>query len=123
MVDRLDVAILTRNYGLSGSVVMDDGDLVKIEVGGQMRPLTKSPLAGAQIVALCKEIAKPDSAAALDAGKPATMSFITDQGAFVIRAMVNNGKWHVVAKIDDRAEFKRLTGQFKAMELPPETVV
>jgi twitching motility protein PilT len=102
------------------SLVLDDGDLVKIEVGGQMRPLTKAPLAGAQIVALCKEIAKPEAAANLDAGKPATMSFITNDGAFVIRAMVNNGKWHIVAKIDDRAEFKRLTGQFKAMELPPE---
>jgi len=103
------------------SLVLDDGDLVKIEVGGQLRPLTKSPLAGAQIVALCKEIAKPEAAANLDAGKPATMSYITNDGAFVIRAMVNNGKWHIVAKIDDKAEFKRLTGQFKAMELPPET--
>ena len=103
------------------SLVLADGDLVKIEVGGQLRPLTKSPLTGAQIVALCKEIAKPDVAKNLDAGKPATMSYITNDGAFVIRAMVNNGKWHVVAAIDDKAEFKRLTGQFKAMDLPPET--
>src|SRR5687767_7723576 len=103
------------------SLVLADGDLVKIEVGGQMRPLTKSPLAGPQIVALCKEIAKPDAIKNLDAGKPATMSYITNDGAFVVRAMVNNGKWHVVAAIDDKAEFKRLTGQFKAMDLPTET--
>jgi twitching motility protein PilT len=103
------------------SLVLAEGDLVKIEVSGQMRPLTKSPLAGPQIVALCKEIAKPEAAKLLDAGKPATMSYITNDGAFVIRAMVNGAKWHVVAAIDDKAEFKRLTGQFKAMDLPPET--
>src|SRR5687767_3365065 len=103
------------------SLVLADGELVKLEVGGQMRPLTKSPLTGPQIVALCKEIAKPEAAKLLDAGKPARMSYITNDGAFVIRVMVNNGKWHVVAAIDDKAEFKRLTGQFKAMDLPPET--
>jgi twitching motility protein PilT len=116
--DKLLAAMVSNK---ADSLVLDDGDLVKVEVGGQLRPLTKTPLAGAQIVALCKEIAKPEAAANLDAGKPATMSYITNDGAFVVRAMVNNGKWHIVAKIDDRAEFKRLTGQFKAMDLPPET--
>src|SRR5207302_3563111 len=57
----------------------------------------------------------------LDANKPATMSHITGDGAFVVRAMLHGAKWHVVAKIDDHAEFKRQTGQFKAMDLPPET--
>ena len=116
--DKLLAAMVSNK---ADSLVLADGDLVKIEVQGQMRPLTKSPLAGAQIVALCKEIAKPDAVKNLDAGKPATMSYITNDGAFVVRAMVNNGKWHVVAAIDDKAEFKRLTGQFKAMDLPPET--
>src|SRR5687767_3006780 len=116
--DKLLAAMVSNK---ADSLVLADGDLVKIEVGGQMRPLTKAPLTGPQIVALCKEIAKPDVAKNLDAGKPATMSYITNDGAFVIRAMVNNGKWHVVAAIDDKAEFKRLTGQFKAMDLPPET--
>jgi twitching motility protein PilT len=116
--DKLLAAMVSNK---ADSLVLADGDLVKIEVGGQMRPLTKSPLAGAQIVALCKEIAKPDAVKNLDAGKPATMSYITNDGAFVVRAMVNNGKWHVVAAIDDKAEFKRLTGQFKALDLPPET--
>ena len=116
--DKLLAAMVSNK---ADSLVLADGDLVKIEVGGQMRPLTKSPLTGPQIVALCKEVAKADAAKNLDAGKPATMSYITNDGAFIIRAMVNNAKWHVVAAIDDKAEFKRLTGQFKAMDLPPET--
>ena len=118
--DKLLAAMVSNK---ADSLVLDDGDLVKVEVGGQMRPLTKSPLAGPQIVALCKEVASTEASKLLDAGKPATMSYITNDGAFVIRAMVNNAKWHVVAKIDDRAEFKRLTGQFKAMQLPPDAPV
>ena len=116
--DRLLTAMVTNK---ADSLVLEDGELVKVEVGGQLRALTKSPLANAQIVALLKEIASPDTQKLLDAGKPATVAYVTAEGAFVVRAMVNGTKWHVVAKIDDKAEFKRLTGQFRAMDLPPET--
>ena len=116
--DKLLAAMVSNK---ADSLVLEDGDLVKLEVGGQLRPLTKTPLAGAQIVALLKEIASADAAKNLDASKPATLSHVTGDGAFVIRAMLHGTKWHVKAEIDDRAEFKRLTGQFKAMDLPPET--
>src|SRR5687768_952531 len=82
--------------------------------------LTKSPLTNPQIVALLKEIATPDAQKNLDAGKPATVAYVTADGAFVIRAMINGAKWHVVARIDPESEFRRLTSQFKAMDLPPE---
>jgi twitching motility protein PilT len=116
--DRLLAAMVSNK---ADSLVLEDGDLVKVEVGGQLRPLTKTPLTGPQIVALLKEIASTEAQKNLDASKPATMSYMTGDGAFVVRAMLHGTKWHVVAKIDDRAEFKRLTGQFKAMDLPPET--
>jgi len=116
--DKLLAAMVSNK---ADALVLEDGDLVKLEVGGQLRPLTKSPLTGAQIVALLKEIASTEAAKNLDASKPATLSHITGDGAFVIRAMLHGTKWHVNAKIDDKAEFKRLTGQFKAMDLPPET--
>jgi twitching motility protein PilT len=116
--DKLLAAMVSNK---ADALVLEDGDLVKLEVGGQLRPLTKSPLTGAQIVALLKEVASTEAAKNLDASKPATMSYISGDGAFVIRAMLHGTKWHVNAKIDDKAEFKRLTGQFKAMDLPPET--
>jgi twitching motility protein PilT len=115
--DRL-LAAMVSNKG--ESLVLEDGDLVKVEVGGQLRSLTKSPLTGAQILALLKEVAPPEAQKHLEASKPATMSYATGDGAFVIRAMLHGTKWHVVAKIDDQAEFQRLTGQFKMPELPPE---
>ena len=117
--DRLLAAMVSNK---ADSLVLDDGDLVKIEVGGQLRPLTKTPLTGPQILALLKEIASAEAQKNLDASKPATMSHITGDGAFVVRAMLQANKWHVVAQIDDKAEFKRLTGQFKKLDnLPPET--
>jgi twitching motility protein PilT len=116
--DRLLTAMVTNK---AESLVLEDGELVKVEVGGQLRALTKSPLTNPQIVALLKEIASPEIQKQLDGGKPATIAYMTNEGAFVVRAMVNGSKWHVVARIDDKAEFKRLTGQFKLTDLPPET--
>jgi len=115
-LDRLLAAMVSNK---AVSLVLEDGDLAKVEVGGHLRPLTKSPLDGKQIVALCKEIASAEMQKLLDAGKPATISYVTNDGAFVVRATVIDAKWRVVAKIDDGAEIKRRTDQFKAMELPP----
>ncbi|MEX2153107.1 MAG: type IV pilus twitching motility protein PilT [Gemmatimonadaceae bacterium] len=116
--DRLLTAMVSNK---ADSLVLEDGDLVKVEVGGQLRPLTKTPLTGPQIIALLKEIGSTEAQKNLDANKPATMSYVTNDGAFIVRAMLHGTKWHVVAMIDDKAEFKRLTGQFKAVDLPPET--
>ena len=116
-LDRLLAAMVSNK---ADSLVLEDGDFVKVEVGGQLRPLTKTALTGQQIVALLKEIASPEAQKLLDASKPATMTYVTGDGAFVVRAMINGAKWHVVAKIDDHAEFKRRTGQFSQMNLPPE---
>jgi len=125
------VAELTAHFGLNHNAIRQHvaklvtAGLVREErapavllSGGQERPVTKA-LTAPQIVALLKEIASTEAAKNLDANKPATMSHVTGDGAFVIRAMLHGTKWHVNARIDDKAEFKRLTGQFKAMDLPP----
>jgi twitching motility protein PilT len=116
--DRLLAAMVSNK---ADALVLEDGDLVKVERGGQLRPLTKSPLSNQQIIALLKEIGSPDAQKQLEAGKPATIAYVTTDGAFVVRAMLHGEKWHVVAKIDDHQEFKRQTGQFKVGELPPES--
>ncbi|MGH7636840.1 MAG: PilT/PilU family type 4a pilus ATPase, partial [Gemmatimonadaceae bacterium] len=116
--DRLLSAMVSNK---AESLVLEDGELVKVEITGQLRALTKSPLTNPQIVALLKEIASPDAQKNLDSSKPTTIAYVTPDGAFLIRAMLNGAKWHVVARIDPESEFRRLTGQFKAMDLPPET--
>jgi twitching motility protein PilT len=116
--DRLLAAMVGNK---AESLVLEDGDLAKVEVAGQLRALTKSPVTNAQILALLKEIASPDAQKLLESNKPATISHVSGDGAFVVRAMLHGHKWHVVAKIDDHAEFQRRTGQFKLSDLPPET--
>jgi twitching motility protein PilT len=116
--DRLLAAMVSNK---AESLVLEDGELVKVEVSGQLRPLTKTPLTGPQILGLLKEIASPEAKKNLDSSKPATMAYVSGDGAFVVRAMLRGTKWYVEAKIDDHAEFKRQTGQFKKLDLPPET--
>ena len=84
--DRLLAAMISNK---ADSLVLSDGDLVKVEIGGQLRPLTKSPLTAPQILALLKEIGSPESVKLLDAGKPATLTYVSGDGAFVVRAMLN----------------------------------
>src|ERR671935_1177188 len=112
--DRLLAAMVSNK---ADSLVLEDGDLVKVEIAGQLRPLTKAPLTASQIVALLKEIAPAEAKQHIEANKPATMAYVSGDGAFTIRAMLHGTKWHVVAKIDDAEEFKRVTGQFKAMDV------
>jgi twitching motility protein PilT len=116
--DRLLAAMVGNK---ADSLVLEDGELAKVEVGGQLRALTKSPVTNPQILGLLKEIASPDALKLIESSKPATISYISGDGAFVVRAMLNGKKWHVVAKIDDHAEFQRKTGQFKASDFQSET--
>ena len=95
--DRLLAAMVSNK---ADSLVLEDGDLIKVEIAGQMRPLTKAPITGPQIVALFKEVASTEAQKNIDANKPATTAYATGDGAFVIRAMLMGTKWHVVAKID-----------------------
>ena len=116
-LDRLLAAMVSN---LAEALVLDADAPAQLEVRGELRAITKSALTAAQITAVLKEAAPADSHARLDATSPVTFGRVTGEGAFTIRAMVREGRWHVEAKIDDAAEFKRMTGQFKAMDLPPE---
>ena len=119
-LDRLLAAMVGN---LADALVLDPGAPAQLEIRGVLRPITKRPLTESQITAVLKEAAPAESRARLDAASPVTFSRVTGEGAFTVRAMVREGRWHVEAKIDDAAEFKRMTGQFNAMDLPPEEPV
>jgi twitching motility protein PilT len=117
---QLDRLLAAMSASRAEALILDDGEPVRLESGGTMRPLTKGPLARSQIVTILRESANEESQAKLDEGKPVTFIRTTDTGAFVVRAMVQGGRLHVEARIDDRAEFKRVTGLFQAVEDPDE---
>jgi twitching motility protein PilT len=113
---QLDRLLAAMTASRADALVLDAGEPARLETGGAMRPLTKGGLTKAQIVAILRESANAESQSKLDQGLPVTFLRTTDTGAFVVRAMVQGEALHVEARIDDRAEFKRVTGLFQAVE-------
>jgi twitching motility protein PilT len=93
--DRLLAAMVTNG---ADALILDDGDVAKLEIGGTPRPLTRTPLTGPQILALVKEIAEPDDQAKLETGHAAAFRRATDDGVFTVRAIADGGRWHVDAR-------------------------
>ena len=88
---------------------LDESELAELEIGGASRPVTKTPLTGAQVLALLREIAPSDAAASLDAGVPTTFSYLSDDGAFSVRTSRDGARWRARVTIDERQERERLT--------------
>ena len=97
-----------------------ESELAELEIAGAGRPVTKTPLTGPQVLALVKEIAPPNSVAAMDAGQSTTFAYVSDDGAFSIDARRDGIRWCARVTIDEGRERARLTGHFKAMQLPME---
>ena len=83
------------------ALMLDEGDLAKLELAGGARPVTKSPLSAQQVVGLLKEIAPPDAVKLLEGAKPTSFTYVSADGAFAIKAMVDGGgKWRVRVALD-----------------------
>ena len=96
---QLDKLLAAMNSNHASALVLGDGDVVKLEIGGQLRPLTKTPLSSAQILAVMQEIADPTAAGAIAAGGPVEILRATTDGAFVVKGQVTDGKWRVVVNL------------------------
>ena len=118
-LDRL-LSVMISNR--ADELVLREDDPANLKVDGQTRPVTKA-LAGAQVVALLREIANPAVAAQLDAKAPVKFRYECPDGVFSVRAMVAGDKWNVSIVIDDKGDFQRRTGMFTPMNLPPEEAV
>jgi twitching motility protein PilT len=95
-LDKLLSAMMTNH---ASALVLTDGEVVKLEIGGQLRPLTKTPLSAANILLLLQEVATPHDQAAIESGGPIEILRATPDGAFVIKGQVTDGKWRAVVSI------------------------
>jgi twitching motility protein PilT len=95
-LDKLLSAMMSNH---ASALVLTDGEVVKLEIGGQLRPLTKTPLTAAQILALLQEVAAAHDQPAIEAGGPVEILRATPDGAFVIKGQVADGKWRAVVSI------------------------
>jgi twitching motility protein PilT len=116
-LDRLLAAMVSNR---ADALVLADGDVAKLDITGTLRPITRAPLTGPQIGMLLREAADPEQQAKLDAGGLVTFDRTTDDGAFRIRAMVQEGRWRVEARIDTSAEAQRAIQKAQAMHAAAE---
>ena len=95
---------------------LDEDQPSTLKLEGNDTALTK-PLNGPQVVGLLKEIAPPAAAANLDQKAPVKFQYTNAEGVFVVRAMLQGNKWHCQLTIDEKGDFERRTGMFRAVDL------
>ena len=96
---------------------LDETQVAELEIGGAPRPVTKTPLTAQQVVALLREIATPDAAAALDAGQPARFAYVSAEGAFAVDAGRDGGLWRARVTIDEGRERQRRSTTVRASDI------
>jgi twitching motility protein PilT len=114
-LDRLLSAMVSHR---AAALRVREGELAEFEIDGVPRPVTKTPLSGPQVLSLLTEIAPLDVAVVLASGKPADFAYLSDDGAFTVKATRDDGLWRVRITIDEGRERQRLTGQYRAIKRP-----
>jgi twitching motility protein PilT len=98
------------------ALYLDEDQPSTLKLEGNDTPVTK-PLNGPQVVGLLKEIAPPQAAANLDQKAPVKFQYTNAEGVFLVRAMLQANKWHCQLTVDDKGDFERRTGMFRAVDL------
>jgi twitching motility protein PilT len=110
-LDKLISAMVSRR---ADALHLNEGEPATLDVQGTRHPLTKA-LSGPQIAGLLNEIAKPAATKMLEAKQPTKFRYDNAEGAFLVRAMVRDTKWLVQIAVDDKGDFERKTGTFRAV--------
>jgi len=106
-IDRL-LSVMTSQR--ASALRLNEHELAELDIDGAARPVTKTALTSAQVVALVREIAPPDSALELDAGRPTSFDYVSTDGAFRVDAARADQRWRATVTVDERRERQRLNG-------------
>src|SRR5690349_9965979 len=106
-IDRL-LSVMTSQR--ASALRLNEHELAELEIDGSARPVTKTALTSAQVVALVREIAPPESAVELDAGRPTAFDYVSTDGAFRVEAARADERWRATVVMDERRERQRLNG-------------
>jgi twitching motility protein PilT len=113
---QLDKLLAVMIQKSAEALEIDEDAPATLRLEGNDTPLTK-PLNGAQVVGLLKEIAPPQAGANLDGKVPVKFQYTNAEGVFLVRAMLQGNKWHCQLTVDDKGEFERRTGMFRAVDM------
>ena len=112
-LDRL-LSVMTSNR--ADLLRLTEGDVAKLHIGASSHPVTKQTLTAAQLIALVREIAPPDAMKLLEAGRPASFGYSSDEGVFSVEVAKDGAKWIGTLRIDEDARAKALTDAFTVVE-------
>src|SRR5215210_6487060 len=97
-LDRL-LSVMVSNR--ADAIQLVENEVATVRKDGALRPITKQPLTGPQLVMLLREIAPVPAVRDLDAGKAASFRYETGDGVFVAQAAIESGKWSASIRRDD----------------------
>ncbi len=118
---QLDKLLAVMIQKSAEALLLDEDQPCTLKLEGQDTPLTKA-LNGPQVVGLLKEIAPPAAGAHLDQKAPVKFQYTNAEGVFLVRAMLQGDKWHCQLTVDDKGEFERRTGMFRAVDMETPSV-
>ncbi|HEY5490618.1 MAG TPA: type IV pilus twitching motility protein PilT [Gemmatimonadaceae bacterium] len=118
---QLDKLLAVMIQKRAEALYLDEDQPCTLKLYGQDAPLTKA-LGATQVVALLREIAPPQAGLSLDQKSPVKFQYTNAEGVFLVRAMLQGDKWHCQLTVDDKGEFERRTGMFKAMDMDAPSV-
>jgi len=111
---QLDKLISAMVSSRADALHLNEGEPASLDLQGTSKPLTKV-LTGPQIAGLLNEIANPAAVKQLETKTPTKFRYDNPEGAFLVRAMIRDTKWLVQIAVDDKGDFERKTGTFRAV--------
>ena len=116
-LDRLLSVMVSQR---ASALRLDESQLAELDIAGAPRPVTKTPLTGAQVLSLVREVAPVQAASLLDAGQGADFNYLSDDGAFTVRVVRDAGRWCASVVLDDPTERvrQRVSSQFRTNDVP-----
>ncbi|MCU0633633.1 MAG: PilT/PilU family type 4a pilus ATPase [Gemmatimonadaceae bacterium] len=96
---QLDRLVASLGTAPGATILLTEDNPAELFGSGQMRPLTRHPLSGRQILALVREVAPPAALTDLDLGARCTFEYPSPSGS--VRVSVERGTSGVRVRMDD----------------------
>ena len=111
-IDRL-LSVMTSQR--ASALRLNEHELAELDIAGASRPVTKTALTSAQVVALVREIAPAEAVAQLDAGNAVRFDYVSEDGAFCVDTTRDGDRWCATVTMNERRERQRLQGHVAAV--------
>ncbi|MHB1225480.1 MAG: type IV pilus twitching motility protein PilT, partial [Gemmatimonadaceae bacterium] len=111
-LDRLLAAVVSQR---ADELRLASDDAAHLVAGGAVRPLTRQALSAQQVLALLREIAPPEAAREIEAGRPVRFRYTSSEGSFLAELEVADGRWSAALRLDSAGHPRGLSGGHAAI--------